>query len=87
MIDTRIWWGPNLRELVVVMLRSLIESCTPLLKPLALLVAVVIGLAVASTDATQLRNWRASAAVSGGIGCQTPIIGAFCGVSLRALFR
>jgi len=69
------------------MLRSLIDSCVPLLKPLALLVAVVVGLAVASTDSTQLRNLRASAALSGGIGCQTPIIGAFCGVSLKGLFR
>lgn len=71
----------------MVMLRALVESVAPLLKPLLLVVAVVIGFAVASTDSAQLRNWRAREVLSGSIGCNTPIIGAFCGVSLSSIFR
>lgn len=69
------------------MMRSFLDSISPLLKPFALLIAVVIGLGVASTDSAQLRSMRIGEALSGGIGCQTPIIGAFCGVSLKGLFR
>lgn len=62
------------------MLRSLFEACAPLFKPLVLVCAVTIGLAIASAEQGDLRATQAGKTMASLASCQTPVIAQICRV-------
>lgn len=67
------------------MFRAVLDLLGPLVKPLMLGFALLVGLALASTDSANLRSMFAAGGFSSAVSCRTPVIGIVCG--LRDLLR
>lgn len=67
------------------MFRAVRDLLGPLVKPLMLGFALLVGLAIASTDSGNLRGVFAAGGLSSAAICRTPVIGIVC--DLRDLLR